>query len=655
MTYLHVMNHDISFLQPRMSHATAQIIDQRRKGHPSKEWLCISLLDENGQSAIPIVLQKIATPNSLILITDGSHSKRTVFIERIVQAKLLFDCIIIVYWKTLQHIKTFGELIKHFFPTNEPKHMHFLLLIDDIDDSEISASVLNSFRAKPPNGVTVSIVAVCYTDKPERMQRSPFDYHLNITDFRVEHSTKGTSSILGEYLGHYSVAYKKLFSDSIISGFESLQLNKPVKTLTELIYLLVNSSLTKYSLSTSGNDQFDVMCLASLEAELRKQPMGSFFDISYMFKRYQLDDVALISKCRKSDKLFKNAAVQDLMTARAIKLLPLSHQIQVLTTCGISKTIYGFYGGLSCPDLCVTAFDASMSALLDIFEGMHLKQTNKIARCLLCVLNCLYQLQESSLCTRFIEKFADLFVPGVDFTGESITYLDIASMSYFVEVCSTFSTWDVAIQDSLLSEDYPGRKPSMITALKLAEYSRINRKKIGTGTNLIQRLSSHATSETLFKLLQFISPVPVVCSSKNPGYTSFVSCKCFKEPVLSRIQFDPIVPTHWVTPDSKSSRQFNALPAHHTEVHGPELLEYVILLAPLPSSVKCILPTNEDIIVHIDCEWTGATEGATEEAMRNSNETSSVGECKQEKTYDVNKAEHVFPGYILSKILNEKQ
>ena len=146
----------------------------------------------------------------------------------------------------------------------------------------------------------------------------------------------------------------------------------------------------------------------------------------------------------------------------------------------------------------------------------------------------------------------------------------------------------------------------------------------------------------------------MVCSSKNPGYTSFVSCKCFKEPVLSRIQFNPIVPTHWVIPDQKSCRQFNSLSVHHTEVHGPELLEYVILLAPLPSSVKCVLPTNEDIIVHIDCEWTGASEGASEEAMRNSNEISSAEDSKHEMISDSKKSQHVFPDYILAKILNDK-
>ena len=40
----------------------------------------------------------------------------------------------------------------------------------------------------------------------------------------------------------------------------------------------------------------------------------------------------------------------------------------------------------------------------------------------------------------------------------------------------------------------------------------------------------------------------------------------------------------------------------------------------------------------------GASEGATEEAMRNSNEASSAAECKQEKTFDTNKADHVFAG-----------
>ena len=82
--------------------------------------------------------------------------------------------------------------------------------------------------------------------------------------------------------------------------------------------------------------------------------------VSYMFSRYQVDDT-VISKCGTSDELFVNAAVQDLMIAQGIKLLPVSHQIEVLTSCVISKTIYSFYGGLSCPDLCVTTFDALMS------------------------------------------------------------------------------------------------------------------------------------------------------------------------------------------------------------------------------------------------------------------------------------------------------
>ena len=445
----------------------------------------IVLLEKDGKQAQKRILSLINKPNSLILINDCNCSKNNILFDCIVQATPSFHCIITESWKNLQHMKTFQDFSSI---QNESKYKQFLLLIDGIDDSVNCVSVLKSFQNKLPNGVTVSIVAVCYSDKPERMQTSSlFDHHLNITGFRVEHTAKGKSSIICEYLGHYSVPYKNLFSDRIVSGFLSLQLKKTVKTLTELINLLVSDCLTKYLQSTSENEQnsiFDLMCIKCLETELRKQPMGSYFDVSYMFSRYQLDD-AVISKCRKSDELFVNAAVQDLMIARGIKLLPVSHQIEVLTSCVISKTIYSFYGGLSSPDLCVTAFDTSMSSLLDIFEGMMLKHKN-VARCLLCILNCLYQLQESSFCTRFIEKFIDPFVSEVDFTGESITYLDVASLSYFVQVCSSISTWNIAIQDSLLSEDYPGRKPNMVTTLRLIEYSKINRKKIGAGINLKQ-------------------------------------------------------------------------------------------------------------------------------------------------------------------------
>ena len=97
-----------------------------------------------------------------------------------------------------------------------------------------------------------------------------------------------------------------------------------------------SSSLTKYLQSTSENEKnaiFDVMCIKCLQAELKKQPMGSYFDVSYMYNCFQIDD-EMVLKCRKNDELLmENVAVQDLMAARGIKLLPLSLQIKMLTTC----------------------------------------------------------------------------------------------------------------------------------------------------------------------------------------------------------------------------------------------------------------------------------------------------------------------------------
>ena len=75
-----------------------------------------------------------------------------------------------------------------------------------------------------------------------------------------------------------------------------------------------------------------------------------------------------------------------------------------------------------------------------------------------------------------------------------------------------------------------------VTSLTLTDHSRITKKKGEAGSvNMVQRISSYAASEILLKFLQFtdLSSTCCVLSSKNSGYTSFVSCLCLKDAVLS--------------------------------------------------------------------------------------------------------------------------
>ena len=619
--------------------------------------LCIELFGNDGKRVLDSILPYITrtqTYSTCILVTDHSQSRNSILLEKILSASTNHSYAIISFWKDVK--KDIETLIHECCGTVELKAKHFLLLIDDIQDSSDCFSFLSS-RDKLPPGVTVSVVAVCYTNQPKQIQQYSWSHCLNITNFGIKVSAKRTDNIIVEYLETYDVGYENLLNDSIVVGFGEVQLREQPKTLTQLISQVIQNQLTNCLKSSNEKGPiYDLMCIEYLDKMLRKQPTGKLFDVSLILNRVLIDhDNSKGLKCCEKDSLFSNAAVQDLMAARGIQLLPIASQIKILTTCIISKSVCGFYGGLSCPELCVSSFNAPMFAMCEIFEGIYLKRSND-AECVLCLIQFLYQVQESNLCIQLVEICIDVFTNGVEF--KSITYCDIAALSYFVQACSRISSWDVTVQKDIHCTLFQSCRVQLgkVTSLKLIEYSKIKKRKAVDSLNMTQRLASRTASEIILKLLQFISPVPVVCSSKNPGYASFVSCRCFKEAVLSRIQFSPTIPTHWVPGDAKYSRQLNTLHTDHTEVHGPELLEYVVLLAPLPSSIQCILPTSEVIVVHIDSEQIDmcTSEGSVVEAVQRAKIEECTCTCEKEKSFDSNRTLAVYPCYILTKILNEK-
>ena len=615
---------------------------------------CITLISKNGtnvQDAINLILSR--NSNSFILVVDIIPNKYCILLEHILfSAKTNYDYIIISYWRSIRHIKCYNGLIQYCWPNLELKPLsRILLLIDDIDDTLDGYPLLRNIRSALPHGVTVSVVAVCYK-KLSKSKDFSWDHCFDITGFEMNHSAKGIDVILIEYLGRYKITYEELFNDSIILSLAAqLETVKLPNTLTELVYRL---SLKIFQNDEKGPVLFDLVSIECLIAHLREHTVGRFVDVSYIRDRLLSDNSEPLKHCM-SNRFFNNAAVKDMMAARGIQLLPIRWQIVILTSCAVHDTVYSFYGGLMSPDLCVSSFDKLMFVLPDIFEGMLIHNQNKIAECLLCAMQCLYQVQEPNLCLKFLEKCADYFKTGVEFANQDITYYIIAVLSSFIQMSSNFSSWTITVPSKKFVSFFGACnvQEGKVMSLKLTDHSRITKKKGGAeSSNMVQRISSYAASEILLKFLQFISPVPVVCSSKNPGYTSFVSCQCLKEVVLSGIHFDPIIPTHWVSADAKYSKQLNSSHANHTQVHGPELIEYVILLAPLPCSIRCTLPTNDVIIVQVDNQWIDTPEGAVMEAAKSSSDFCSAE--MEARMLETDKSDPVFPNYILAKILNDK-
>ena len=111
-----------------------------------------------------------------------------------------------------------------------------------------------------------------------------------------------------------------------------------------------------------------------------------------------------------------------------------------------------------------------------------------------------------------------------------------------------------------------------------------------------------AIREILQRVLQLYSSLKLKGDCSSLSFVSFLSCECFQKAVDGCNTFEPIVPSHFLTIESASSkvrRKGGELIQHFREIHNDEAIELVILLRPCLKMVRFLLPSSQDNVLEI--------------------------------------------------------
>ena len=302
------------------------------------------------------------------------------------------------------------------------------------------------------------------------------------------------------------------------------------------------------------------------------------------------------------DVEFVHPSMQDFFTAMAIMKLPLYDQMRLLTSPSMPRMVCIFYSGLAYSSFNEQSFSIGKNVVPQMLDGMIRHPGSNLIVCILTAIHCLYQAQEPSLCKSFLAKHAQIFCSATSISTR-LSYSDVISMAYFLK--HSGSSWVVQVESlnycHILKDCCTvSISPNGVSLLQCTNTQLLNKKlPKAQSTNLrsiLQSLCCETLSDVLYHVIVFLSPAPVLCTSRGPGYLSFVSCPCLKNVVLNNIIFQPIPATHWIPGDKKHFKTLQFTGEKHPEVHDKELIEFVIMVSPLPYSIFFTIPNTDETV-----------------------------------------------------------
>ena len=240
------------------------------------------------------------------------------------------------------------------------------------------------------------------------------------------------------------------------------------------------------------------------------------------------------------------------------------------------------------------------------------------------IVGCLYEAQDTTL----VKHFTQQYTPLMDMTFPDVRALDDARMTSqmtYVILQSGIDDWKILIPnenvrgktDSLafpisMVPDTSVKievkvSPSLVQSFNLrALFEPQAQKKTGRATEMIKKATNDEEKEMYFKLAmictgqretlhrvtQLYSPVPVRSDAGDPAYASLITCDCVEKTLEKEVRFEPIHPIHMVQlgPKSKKAKaaennQDMPTKRHMDQKHKSCYMEMIVLNRP---SVKSI-------------------------------------------------------------------
>ena len=245
------------------------------------------------------------------------------------------------------------------------------------------------------------------------------------------------------------------------------------------------------------------------------------------------------------------------------------------------------------------------------------------------IVSCLYQAQDSTLVKSFTQQYTDL----VNISFLDVRALDDARMTtqmIFVILKSGIDSWEIVIPN----ENARGKTDSLVfplsmvpdTSVKIDVKVQLSQlqsftiralfepkppKKTGRATEMIKRATNESERERYFKLAmictgqretlhrvtQLYSPVPVRSDAADPAYASLITCDCVEKRLEREVRFEPIHPIHMVQLGSKSKKakaaegdQDVTSKRHMEQKHKSCFMEMIVLNQPSVKSITFMPP-----------------------------------------------------------------
>ena len=238
---------------------------------------------------------------------------------------------------------------------------------------------------------------------------------------------------------------------------------------------------------------------------------------------------------------------------------------------------------------------------------------------------CLYEAQDRTLVKNFCQQSPKLMQ--LIFNDErALDDTRLTGHLVYVILNSEIDDWEIAIP----AEKFRGRTDTLVFPISSAVTDRIIKvgikiqpgqsaiyklkavfqakppRRTGRATEMLKRakndeekemyfqLAMQCTGqrETLHRVTQLYSPVPVKSDATDPAYASLITCECVEPRLREEIVFEPIHPIHTVPLSSKSRKTKGgngerdaSTRKHIEEAHKNNYLEIIVLNQP---SVKSI-------------------------------------------------------------------
>ena len=240
------------------------------------------------------------------------------------------------------------------------------------------------------------------------------------------------------------------------------------------------------------------------------------------------------------------------------------------------------------------------------------------------IVGCLFEAQDTTL----VKHFTQQFTPLMNINFPDVRALDDARMTaqmIFVILQSGINLWEIIIPN----ENTRGKTDSLVFPITMipdtsvsievkvqpstsqaftlrAVFEAKTPAKTGRATEMLKRATNEEEKEMYFKLAmictgqretlhrvtQLYSPVPVRSDATDPAYASLIACDCVEKTLATEVVFEPIHPIHMVQLGSKSKKakaaegdQDATSRRHMEQKHKSCYMEMIVLNRP---SVKSI-------------------------------------------------------------------